>query len=186
MIHIDTSKVPLEFRNDPGCQVAAAQSSAWFNSPDFDAKERAVLFLHEGCHLVYSRSIGFDPQLSGPGVRYDPDTETFSVVDSSLEGLSYEIKMNADPIQVAKVYIGPVHVEEKLLNHRSQREIWADSVRDIETFNKWFSERSQLKGDLHLTSEAIRDSIYRDCRSPAFRRKLWDAAREFETRVFGT
>jgi len=37
-----------------------------------------------------------------------------------------------------------------------------------------------------LSSVDLRDSVYRDCRGPEFRRKLWDAAREFEMNVFGT
>jgi hypothetical protein len=187
MIQIRTTHVPAELRDHPDFKRVAQYHEHWFNSHKFDRKQRTIISLHEGTHLVYAREIGFDPEPHGPSVDYDFDTETFRRLDSSVEGLPYEIKMSADPILVAKFYMAPVYVEEKLLSHRTREEIWEDARGDLKNYNNWFVQRHNLKGDVYpaLVPFDLREAVYKDCRSPAFRKKLWDAAREFETRVFG-
>src|ERR1700692_327121 len=147
MIQISTRLVPLECQDDPRCKRAVAQSLSFFNSIKFYTKERAIICLHEATHLVYARELGFEPQLYGPSVDYDSDTEKFRRLDSSVEGLPYEIKMSADPVLIAKQCLGPVYVEEKLLSHRTKEEIWADSRGDLKIYNNWAVQRHQLRSD---------------------------------------
>jgi hypothetical protein len=186
MIQINTTHVPMELRDHADYERISKDHEHWFNSPKFDIKQLTIICLHEATHLVYDRELGFEPKLYGPSVDYDSDAETFRRLDSAVQGLPYEIKMNADPLLVAKHYLGPAYVEEKLLNHRTREEIWEDAGGDLKNYNNWFAQRYQLKGDVHpLSSVDLRDAVYKDCRSPAFRRELWDVAREFERRVFG-
>ena len=186
IIEINTSKVQGELRNHPDFISRLLRTEIYFNSDSFSEKDRASLYLHEGAHLVYSRELGFEPELCGPSIDFDETFGVFRSLDGSTEGLPREIKMNADPLAVAKQLLGPAFVEEKLLNHYTPEHIWLTAKGDLKNFNNWYVERLRLKGDVPLLkTEAIREAVYRDCRKPAFRWKLWDAAREFEARVFG-
>lgn len=189
MIHIDTSSVQGELREHPDFELNVEYAWELFNSALFTPKAKAIICLHEATHLVYCRELGFEPELFGPAVIYDEDSERFRIVDSSVEQLPREIRMFADDVLlVAKHYLGPVFTEQRLINsHRTEKRIWADAKGDLRNFNNWAGERQRLFGDVmgHVSFEAIRDSVYKDCRKPAFRKKLWDAAREFEARVFG-
>jgi len=95
------------------------------------------------------------------------------------------IEMNANPLTVAKYHIGPVYTGLKLLGNVTEKELWKIAETDLKNLNTWHGQRSRLVGDVSwMTLDVIRDSLYRDCRSPAFRKKLWDAAHEFEHRIF--
>jgi len=78
-----------------------------------------------------------------------------------------------------------VHIERQRTTQRMARTYLVAAKGDLKNFNSRYVERIRLKGDVPLLkTEVIREAIYRDCRKPAFRTKLWDAAREFEARVF--
>jgi len=187
MIQISTTLVPLELQENPAFKSCVENHERCFNSSKFDTKLRTIICLHEATHLVYARELGFEPRLYGPSVDYDFDTEKFRRLDSSVQGLPYEIRMNADLVVVAKQFLAPVYVEEKLLSHRTQAEIWADALGDVKNYNNWLVQRLQIKGDVHpFSSFDLREATNRDLRSPAFRRRLWGAAREFSIKVFGT
>ena len=73
-----------------------------------------------------------------------------------------------------------------MLGHITEKQLWRMARADLRDLNDWFCRRSRLAGDVSgLTLDVIRDSVYKDLRSPAVRKKLWDAAWEFEARVFG-
>ncbi len=194
MINIDISRVPLELQDDD-FHSHIEQISSWFNSSKtFTTKEKAVICLHEGTHLLYTRMCGFEPKLRGPSIEYDPEAEWFNRSDGAVESPPFSIKMSADPVLMAKQYMGPVYIEERLLSHRTKEEIWASSSVgpgcDLELFNRWAAQRQELRGDYYSAlfpkgSFILPDEIYKDCRSPEFRKKLWATAKEFESRVFG-
>ena len=94
--------------------------------------------------------------------------------------------MTADPIRVAKTFLAPRFVLEKL-TFPFVGYIEVSDEGDEASFKTWFDRRFELKGDVYpeLAAET-REAVYKDCRSPAFRQKLWAAAREYERRVFGT
>jgi len=188
MINISTRNVPDTLLGHPDLKRQVDRHFSRFNSPWFDRAQRSIICLHEATHVVYARMLGFNPRLYGPSVDFDPDSEKFRRLDASVESLPYEIGMDADPVLIAKYHMGPAYVEAKLLSHRTWEEIWADAQGDLAICNKWAVERERVRGDYLLsvakTKTFLRDEVYRDCRSPAFRRKLWEAAREFEARVF--
>lgn len=188
MISIDTSSITAEMRDRPDFIWHVQNHSARFNSEQFDRKQRSIICLHEATHVIYCRELGFDPKVFGPRIIYDHFSECFRRLDSAVEQVPYEIRMSADPMLVAKQYFGPVYTEERLIDHRTMQEIRADAQGDLKNLNKWTCERQKLKGDVKPNVgglEAIRESVFKDCRSPKFRKKLWDAAHEFEARVFG-
>ena len=155
------------------------------NSPEFGEK-RIVVGIHEGTHIEYCRDVGHEPKLYGPKVRYDPFTEKFDTVYGSVELPPYETRMTAPPLAVAKFFIGPVYTEQQLLNHRTEKEIWHMARFDLKNLNEWVCERSREVGDARgLTLDKIRESVHEDCENPKFRKRIWNAAREFEVRVFG-
>jgi hypothetical protein len=177
-------RVPTDLQNHPEVASLAEELSARFNSDWFDRKERTITCLHEGSHLVYKRMCGFEPRLFGPSIRYDEDTEILRQSDSAVESLPEEVLMTAEPMLIAKQYLAPMYVEEKLLAHRTFAEIWETAQIDLKNFTAWSVRRNRVKGDLPATLD-VRQSVNKDLRSPALRRKLWDAAWEFEARAFG-
>jgi hypothetical protein len=183
---IPVVRVPTELQNHPQVQAHIRGIERYYNSDKFDRKQRTIASLHEGTHLFYMRACGFEPNVFGPGVGYDSSVKDFFLFDCSIQQLPYEIRMSAEPMLVAKCFLGPMYVEEKLLSHRIQEEIEYSSRFDLEQYNKWYDQRQQTNADVgDLTADKVRDAVLRDLRRPAFRKKLWDAAWEFEARVFG-
>jgi hypothetical protein len=185
MIQIDVSDVPAEIRDGPEFIREYEAHFEKFNSSRFDKKERAIICLHEATHVVYCRELGFEPKFYGPAIWYDEILVKFRRVDACVEGLPYEIKMKAEPLLVAKQFMGPYYVEPKLIvSSRTENQIWHDAFGDLCNYCDWKARRRKL-GEVKLSFDAIRDSVYRDLRSPRFRKKLWDTAKEFEAQVFG-
>jgi hypothetical protein len=184
MIQVAT-RVRSKFQDHPDVKLQVQELSEKFNSEWFDRKRRSILCLHEGTHLYFTRLCGFELELYGPSVSYDPDSEQFVSYDASVERLPDEIEMSADPVLVAKHFLAPAYVEEKLLDHRSWQQIWKMARDDLRNYNRWFCKRYRDKGDIGPNFPNIRELVHKDCRNPGFRRKVWDAAREFEERVFG-
>lgn len=187
MIQIDTSSVTGELRNHPDFIWIVQSSSDFFNSARFDKKERAIICLHEGTHLFYCRKLGFEPRLYGPSVIFDEVSVKFRRLDSAVQGLPHEIKMSAEPLLVAKQFMAPFYTEQKLISGRTIEQMWKDCLGDLRNFNDWATQRQRLLGDVKgiVSMDEVRDSVFKDLRSPAFCRKIWDTAHEFEARVFG-
>ena len=185
MIHIDVTRIPQEMRNEE-FQFHYQKAVEFFNSSEFDRKARTLISLHEGTHLLYARELGFEPKLYGPGIRYARQTKVFHGIVGAVQALPDTISMTADPIMLAKQLLGPECAQEKLLGFKTTGVLGISSQGDIEDYEKWFVRRMIAKGDLYLELDInARDAAYKDLGSPAFRRKLWDAAHEFEERVFG-
>lgn len=188
MIEIRTDDLPENRMNEPAVKDYIEKFRRWINDPrKFDRKERAKYSLHEGTHLYYTRACGFEPELYGPGVRFDSDGE-LTMVWGAVAQLSRELRMSCPVLAVAKTYLGPMFAEDKLvgLANGEQRE-WG-SATDLDNFVKWRVRRQEIVGDIDPHDELIeqtRESVYKDCRSPEFRRNLWAAAWEFERRVYG-
>ena len=112
--------VPPEFQNHPDANWNVQDLSEFLNSERFGRKERTAILLHEGTHMVYAREClrecgceWFELDLYGPSVKYDAFTENFRQCQASVEGLPFTIEMNADPLMVAKHFIGPVYTGQK-------------------------------------------------------------------------
>lgn len=182
IIQIDTEDVDGRLRERPEFMLAVKKASDFFNSTRFDRRMQTAACLHEGSHLHYTRACGFEPNLFGPAVEYDRQSNRFYPTFGSVEMLPYTISMTADVFAVAKTLIAPTFVEARFLAGDIEIGDW----KDLKNFRKWSVCRFDLMGDTYPELEAdIREAVYKDCRKPAFRRKLWDAAWEFESRVFG-
>lgn len=183
---IPVLQVPTDMQNHPRVQVLARGIERYYNSEKFDRKQRTIASLHEGTHLFYTRACGFEPNVFGPGVGWDSNAKDFFLFDCSMQALPNEIRMTADPMLVAKCFLAPMYVEEKLLGHRTKEEIEYSSRFDLAQYNKWYDQRQKTKNDVSdLTADKVRESVFEELRSPEFQRKLWDTAHEFEARVFG-
>jgi hypothetical protein len=184
MIQIDTTTVPTELRDEVFEQRLQKQSD-FFNSDKFDQRTRAKVCLHEGTHLYYTRECGFEPRLFGPALEYNPRTKQLRETVGEVQFMPQSISMSFDPVLVAKSILAPRFVLEELTApYRGYIEVLDEADEDL--YRRWFAMRSEIKGDVS-TRLAVhaRDAVYKDCRSPAIRRKLWASAREFEQRVFG-
>lgn len=181
MIQIDTSEISAEMRDNPEFVREFEAAFKFFNSERFDEQARTLLCLHEATHVVYARELGFEPRMYGPEIICDKGT--FHRIDASVDGLPHELKMTAEPLAVAKSIIGPVYTVP-ILTTETEESMWKKCLSDRKCLVRWDCKR-QLRDEKEITFEMIRESVHNDCRSPAFRRKLWDAAHEFEARVFG-
>lgn len=178
--------VPDEMLDHPELQRQVLQLSSRFNSDEFDRKQRTLTCLHEGTHIHYSRLLGFEPKLYGPSVRYEPETKTFRMLEGAVEGLPEDIQMHGDPLMVAKSMRAPRWVEEQLFGDDSFKVDEYRHLGDLMNYNRWSTRRYFLMRNFDpKVLLKVRQSVLKDLRSPAFRRKLWDAAREYEMRVFG-
>jgi hypothetical protein len=182
MIQID---LPVEITNDA---EFGEQVSAWIASTDL---EHVMLCIHEGVHMVYARDCGYEPEVYGPSEDefYVPRVGWRRTL-GSVDGPPPEIKLTTDILWIGKFYLGPAYIEEKLLGEENWKEIWDRARGDFEKYRNW---RYQCGGDLPgadgvelLSCAKIRKAVYADFAQPAFRRRLWAAAREYEARIFGT
>jgi len=192
MIEINTSSVQGELLRDRAdFKTEVEKATNFFNSAKFDEKARASVVFHEGCHLFYTREAavpfgGFEPRIYGPAVEYSKARDEFYPSVGAVQCLPKEIRMKADPIAVAKSFLGPLFVMKKL--HISDSEhLLVSPDNDVENFELWCKERfpnDSLEFRVSLWIQ-VEDSIDNDLKNQVFVKKIWDAAKEFEQRVFG-
>lgn len=182
---LDQSQEPVVWLHERAAEWAESHSDM----------ERFSTNIHEGCHLLYARQVGFNPKCYGPrDDHYTPGIGWRRVL-GGVEGPPFEVKFFADPIGVGCFYLGPRSVEYELheallrgLGEKdsgdSEKEIWEGCLNDLQKFNKWLQQLERITGDVY--PELLLDvqrAVRADYRSPVFHQRVWECACEYERRV---
>jgi hypothetical protein len=140
--------------------------------------QHVMLCAHEGCHLLFARIAGYEPEVYGP--RRTGRTRTLGSVDSPPPELLF------NPV-IAKFYLGPSMIEDIIFGENHWEQIGDEAQGDFEKFRNWkyrIGNPIDQYGEEVFSVRAVRKSVYADFARAEFRILLINAAREYERRVF--
>jgi len=159
------------------------QVAEWFCATDF---QPILLCIHEGTHLFFARECGYEPQV------YGPSDESFyrkgvgwRRLLGSVDCPPPEILLTADILSIGKFHFGPAYIEERMFGEDRWKEVWDRATGDFENYHNW-RRNYWRRIDRDVSPANNRKAVYSDFDRAEFRERLMSAAREYETRVFGT
>lgn len=172
---LDKSRIPLEKLDDP--RLKEKEDEVLQAMQDYTYRLHTCL--HEAAHGLYLERAGAKNLIyHGPVAFYDAEIDTFDIGTAGIEGNFGEHGVNCDSLAMARWYVAGGAVTRKLTG-------WLDDEGDGRDFETFVRECLSLIPE--ITTEAIsalweqaRKDIEQDLRSPAFRRELWQRARDFE------
>jgi hypothetical protein len=153
-----------------------------------DDLEYFYICIHEACHVVHKRDLGFNPSMYGPHLAYFP-VLGWCHVDGAVESLPGFISMNADLVLVGKCYLGPAYLEVMLRGEDQTPGIWKAALKkykfkvDLSHYNNWCVRRHQKGDNIEGLSSKIWDAVIADYQSIAFHQKIWATACEYDQRT---
>jgi hypothetical protein len=124
------------------------------------AEEMPKTCRHEAVHILYSKRLGFDPELLGPALLRREGKFWFRL--AAVEFLPEQMQMEADPVAVAKTFLGPICLG---LNQTDT---------DIANFVNWYARRfpSQTKTDEKYFLTRVMESVRADAKQSNFQTEL--------------
>jgi hypothetical protein len=122
-------------------------------------------------HLMAKTFIA--PSVVGPALMSHPRTALQTEWDTKID---FEL---CRAWYTKRVINTPQMYEDGKLDASDLTEEILDSTDEV---NKWWNEKTQPGYDKLIAETRI--EILHDLRSPSFRKRLWDTAREFESKVF--
>lgn len=178
VISIDTSRVPPEKLSrhdfvDLKTQMESALAKpAWIKA----------FCIHEAGHMTYFRQLGIaEYEFAGPRIKYNPKTDSF-------DGYMASVKPKAPPTSAdlrtaAKAYVAGLVFTRRLTNAPDSGE-----QEDRQNFDAVCQAIEHSLNGLTIDrdeswKEAEKDVVV-DLRSPQFRTKAWETAREIEKILF--
>jgi hypothetical protein len=177
-----------EQRSHPVFVPLLEQQEQFFNCscPDcFSDVYRLRLCLHEAGHIIYMRDARATKiTFYGPEIIWDARNGVPAISRSSVEWTPPRIA-RVDSVATGrnlKPFIASFIFREKLAVPNDEIAIGMD----MDDARQWFDEYVGT-GDAGFDAafKESRDEIIKDLRSPAFKKKAWDTAREFSREVFG-
>jgi hypothetical protein len=146
-----------------------------------DPRHRLWTALHEAGHEEYARRAGaIDIKYRGPG-EYPGRPGEFGF--AGIVPVFPESGVHMDLRTMARWYCAGA-IMQKVLAPDS----WDDDV-DLTDYSIFAEESVKLSGgqaaksDISETWKAAQQDVERDLRNPAFRREMWDLAREVESKI---
>jgi len=172
-----------EQRNHPEFAPLLEQQERFFNCscPNcFNDVYRLRLCLHEAGHIVYARAYGASKLIfHGPEIVWDARCGVPAVSRSSVSWTPPVVNSVTSGL---KPHIASFIFREKLAVPNEEIAI----STDMHSARQWFDENVGTNdAGFDVAIEEARDEIIKDLRSPAFKRKAWETAREFSREVFG-
>jgi hypothetical protein len=163
-------------------KTVANEMGEWLNLyPGPDNLKQLYTNIHEAAHMVYHRAVGNDPEV------YGPHTDGKWKFLGAVEALPEHIRLNYPPVLVAKCFLGPRYIEILLRGEQSLYACLRGARRDLEIYNDWCWMRQRLRNDLpDNLKDQVHRAVRRDFNDPAFQRRLWETALEYERRTSGS
>jgi hypothetical protein len=182
-ITIKSSTLTPEQRNHPNFAPLLAQEEKLFNSDAY----RLRVSLHEAGHVIYMRAAGATKIIFyGPEIIWDARFEKPAISRSSVVWTPPVVDSVAVALNL-KPFIGGIVFRERLSVPNDAEAI----ERDMFDARQWFDTHVGRTGNkgfddarFEVAIEEAREEIIRDLRSPAFKKKAWETAREFSREVF--
>lgn len=172
---IDVSRVPIEKRDDPRIDAEEKELLALLQVFEF----RMATLVHEAAHAHYFEAAGVrDLHFRGPLIEYDSAADTFHASFAAIETV---FPGPLTPAELARISASG-GVVKRLLTDCEAR--WGDRGGDEDDFVD-FVHKARLRfqfsaEEIDAAWKSASYDVARDLRSPAFRRQLWDRAREYD------
>jgi hypothetical protein len=170
-----------EIRKTVARQSAAGQiSKPAMKLPTVPIQWRLTVALHEAAHLMYARRAGaIAAKYHGP-LEYPGKPGVYGF--AGIEPIFPETGLRVDIIAVARWFCAG-DVVKRILAPKYQED--EEGATDYEVFCDYCQKLSPAvtADQLREAYEAAQRDVERDLRSPAFRRELWDLAREVEKKI---
>jgi hypothetical protein len=116
--------------------------------------------LHEGIHVLYSRRLGFNPDVTGPELLERNGLPWFRL--ASVQGLPPKFQAEGEPVAVAKVFLAPFVLG------------FGNTDADLDNFTIWCAARfpDSTATEEKLFLDQVIDSIQTDIEDPDFQTEL--------------
>ncbi len=145
--------------------------------------DNASTYLHEAVHVVYHRRVCDNPAVFGPHWMDFRGERRWA--NGAVSGLPHKIALTSPRVAVGKCFLGPAYIHEQIWPE--WKDAWQRAERDVEIFDKWFSDRYRGESDVDKQKfmDQVRLSVYRDLEQPFFRDELFATTVEYEARTQG-
>lgn len=183
MIKIDVSKVPTDKQSRTDFLSLKAQmeetltQQRWINA----------FCIHEAGHLIYFAQLGMtEYAYLGPRIEYNGQQDSFDGFMASVQPQSKPNMDNINPAEfiatVAKAWAAGGVFAKGLTDVPDQGD-----QGDRDGFNRScdsLKQRYSISFDSDSSWEQAQDGVLKDLRSPTFRARAWEKAREIQ-KIFG-
>jgi hypothetical protein len=179
---VDKSGIPADKLNDP----RVIHKEACINQHLADETYRLQVCLHEAAHAIYYERMDMRSVLIGPSISYDHEHDSFDKANATVTATHFIFsgvpivgpRLDIDSslfLPKARVDVAGGVVMRRLANIDDEGDDY-----DKKCFFSDFRNGGMPDAETQrLWGQAIAD-VEKDLRSPAFRRQLWDRAREFK------
>lgn len=174
-LRLDKSRIPVDKQND----ARLLRSEALLLLDMEDEQHRLRVCIHEAAHAIYMERAGLVPVLHGPTAYYNPTTDTFDFGEAAVHGKGGN-GVTLDSLVMARWFVAGGVVSSLLIG---EGVILPGDGQDFEVFT---SELAKLGAGTETISqhwEQAKKDVEKDMRSPAFRREVWDRARDLEKQL---
>lgn len=184
MISIDTSKVPVDKQTHPDFLSLKAEMEQALTQQ----KWISAFCIHEAGHMIYLTQIGvIQYTYLGPRIEYNEQQDTFDGFMAAVQPQTGAIFENANPseflITAAKAYAAGGTFAKRLTGAPDQGD-----QEDRENLNSICGLIEQKYPGIAIDRDSswkqAQEDVLRDLRSPAFRAKAWEKAREIQKNIF--
>jgi hypothetical protein len=185
VIAIDVSKVPSdkqtrqEFLNLKSQMAQALAQKQWINA----------FCIHEAGHMFYLTQIGVtEYSYLGPRIVYNQLQDNFDGYMASVQPQAADFTKNTDPqkllITAAKAYAAGSAFTKKLTGAPDQGD--QEDRENLDNMCDLIQQKfSGFVIDREASWKQAQEDVLRDLRSPEFRAKAWEKAREIQGKLFG-
>lgn len=180
MIRLDKSRIPPELVDDPRLQRLEEQILELMQDPTY----RSSVCLHEAAHATYYERAGARRVIyHGPVAFYDVASDTFDLGNAAIEPDFGEAGQSTDLLTMCRCLVAGKVATDAL----TAREDEDGDGRDREEFARLCAQHCPNMAPKEISEfwEYAKNEVMKDLRSPAFRRGLWERAREFEEWLLG-
>lgn len=175
----DRSRVPAEKLDDP--RLAEWEKAARMGMQNYTY--RLGVCLHEAAHAIYLERAGALCVTLHPFIsQYDPQSDDFFAAIAGVVGDFGQKPIETDILSMARWHVAGGVAKRLLVGGAAGRDEGGDS-EDFSVFSEQavhYGLPSELV--VNCWEQAKRD-VEKDLRSPAFRRQLWDRAREMNQQL---
>ena len=175
---MDRSRIPSDRLNDP----RLAKEEAIIQFAMNDEKYRRKACIHEAAHAIYMERAGLVPTLHGPVDFYDAPIDTFYCGDAGVDANASGGSVDVEILAMARWYAAGGVAVSVLIGDDWEPTDPGDE-QDFEDFGVQFVRLGGDPGEIVECWDQARCDVEKDLRSPAFKRQVWDRARELDAQL---
>jgi hypothetical protein len=174
---VDKSRIPPDKQKD----VRLVKAEQDLLSAMGNEQHCLQVCVHEAAHAIYMERVGVVPVLHGPVAFYDSTTDTFDLGEAAVHGNAGD-GVNVESLAMARWYVaGGVAVS--VLIGEGEDPIEPGDEQDFGVFTAELVKAGASPEQIASHWEQAKRDVKNDLRSPAFRRQIWDRARDLKQQL---